>query len=160
MKIIIKNRLKTIVRPVVKPVLKTALKTLINTTAFLLTVFSFVSVSVADEAASNSQIVGDADRGRLPFFGCQTCHYPYREMGHNTGPNLYGIFGRKAGSYEDFAYYSDVLKQADFIWTPEILDLWLRDSTKMLPGTTMMAVPIADAQKRADLIEYMKQYQD
>ncbi len=136
------------------------MKIIVNLTVFLLAVLSFLAVPVAAEMSSDSEVVGDATRGRLPFFGCQTCHYPHKEMGHNTGPNLYGIFGKEAGSAEDFTYYSDALKQASFIWTPAILDLWLQDPTKMLPDTIMMAVPIKDAQKRADLIEYMKQFQD
>lgn len=133
---------------------------IMNIAVFVLAISSFFAVPVMAEISEETEIVGDASRGRLPFFGCQTCHYPHKEMGHNTGPNLYGIFGREAGSYEDFTYYSDALKQANFIWTPEILDLWLQDPTKMMPGTIMMAVPIKDAQKRADLIEYLKQFQD
>ena len=136
------------------------MKVLLKITFFSLVVISFLGVSVNAEIPSESVIVGDPARGRLPFFGCQMCHYPQKGMGHNTGPNLYGIFGKEAGSSEDFTYYSDALKQANFIWTPEILDLWLEDPTKMLPGTIMMAVPIKDPQKRADLIAYLRQFQD
>jgi cytochrome c len=128
---------------------------------FALSVAYFcVTSSVFADTMDDGKLVGDADRGRLPFFGCSTCHFSHKGGGHNTGPNLYGIFGREAGSYEDFRYYSEALRQAKFVWTPEILDLWLEDPGKMMPGTIMMAKPMPDAQRRADLIERLKQFQD
>ena len=98
---------------------------------------------------------GDAERGRLVFGSCRTCHYPDAFMGHNYGPNLSRIFGKVAGKQEGFEYYSETFKQAEFVWTPQMLFLWLADPLAMFPDTTMMARPIADPQARADLIAYL-----
>jgi len=103
---------------------------------------------------------GDAERGRLVFAACRTCHYPEKLVGNHNGPSLFAIFGRKAGTREGFEYYSDTLKKADFTWTPELLDLWLANPRTFLPGTAMVFVGLPNAQDRADLIEYLKQFHD
>ncbi|PPE74129.1 adenylate cyclase [Solimonas fluminis] len=102
---------------------------------------------------------GDAERGRLAFGQCRTCHYPEKTYGDHNGPNLYGIFGRKAGSVASYAYYSEEMKKAGFDWTPELLDFWLANMGKFLPGSTMVVFQTTP-QQRADIIEYLKQFKD
>lgn len=99
---------------------------------------------------------GDYERGRLVFGQCRTCHYPEKEMGHNNGPSLHRIFGQVAGKQAGFEHYSDSFREAEFVWTPRLLFLWLADPLAMFPETTMMARGIPDAQQRADLIAYLK----
>lgn len=106
--------------------------------------------------AGAEQVVGDPERGRLVFGPCRTCHYPDPAMGHNNGPNLYRIFGKVAGKQGGFDYYSDTFKNAEFVWTPQLLDLWLADPRGMFPGSTMMSLGVPDPQRRADLIAYLK----
>jgi cytochrome c len=113
-----------------------------------------LSASAAAEAPK-----GDAERGRLVFGQCRTCHYPEKTYGDHNGPNLYGIFGRKAGSVGSYAYYSDEMKKAGFDWTPELLDFWLANMGKFLPGSTMVVFETTP-QQRADIIEYLKQFKD
>jgi len=69
---------------------------------------------------------GDAAAGEKAFKKCKACHTiasPEGEVifkGGKTGPNLYGVVGRVAGS-EDFKY-GDGLKEANaagFVWTAE-----------------------------------------
>jgi len=113
-----------------------------------------LSVTASAEAPQ-----GDAERGRLVFGQCRTCHYPEKAYGDHNGPNLYGIFGRKAGSRESYAYYSAEMKQAGFVWTPELLDFWLANPRKFLPDSTMVVFETTP-QERADLIEYLKPFRD
>lgn len=53
---------------------------------------------------------GDAEAGKKAFNKCKSCHQivdPAGEVivkGGKTGPNLYGIAGRAAGTVEDFKY--------------------------------------------------------
>ena len=72
-----------------------------------------------------------------------------------TGPNLYGIFGRKAGAVADYAY-SEGLKGAGVIWSTETLDTWLKDPRAMVAGTKMSFMGVKDDKDRADLIAYLK----
>ncbi len=102
---------------------------------------------------------GNAERGRLVFGQCRTCHYPEKAYGDHNGPNLYGIFGRKAGSVASYAYYSDEMKKAGFDWTPELLDFWLANMGKFLPNSTMVVFETTP-QERADIIEYLRQFKD
>lgn len=99
---------------------------------------------------------GSAERGRLVFAACRTCHYPEKFMGHNNGPNLHRIFGKVAGKQEGFEYYSELFKDAEFVWTPDLLYRWLEDPQKMFPTSNMMSLGVPDAQQRADLIAFLR----
>jgi cytochrome c len=100
---------------------------------------------------------GDAERGRLVFGACRTCHYPQAAMGHNNGPNLHRIFGRVVGKQPGFDYYSEVFKAAEFVWTPQLMYAWLESPMTMFPQSTMMSLGVPDSQDRADLIAYLEQ---
>ena len=122
-------------------------------------IFSVLLMTAAGSQASGAPatpVTGDAERGRQLFAACRTCHYPEAQAGNHNGPSLHAIFGRKAGTREGFAYYSDAMKNAGFVWTPELLDIWLANPKTFLPGNHMVFVPPATAQDRADLIEYLK----
>ena len=100
---------------------------------------------------------GDAERGRLVFGPCRTCHYAEAYMGHNNGPNLHRIFGKVAGKQTGFDYYSDEFKAAQFVWTPDLMFVWLEDPLGKFPGSSMMSLGVPDPQARADLINYLEQ---
>ena len=90
------------------------------------------------------------------FAPCRTCHYAQKFMGHNNGPNLHRIFGKVAGKQQGFDYYSDLFRNAEFVWTPDLMYLWLADPQKMFPGSTMMSLGVPDPQRRADLIAFLQ----
>jgi cytochrome c len=96
-----------------------------------------------------------ASRGQAAFKACISCHTLSRTGQKLNGPNLHRIFGRKAGTRENFAY-SAAMKQADFTWDAAKLDAWIADPTAFLPGTTMAVPGVADAQTRADLVAFLK----
>ena len=99
---------------------------------------------------------GDADRGRLVFAACRTCHYTEPYMGHNNGPSLHRIFGKVAGKQSGFDYYSDSFKKAEFVWTPQLMYVWLENPMAIFPGSSMMSLGVPDPQRRADLVEFLK----
>ena len=110
-------------------------------------------------ASAKPALVGDAARGRKVFFQCRTCHYPEKAYGNHNGPNLYSIFGRKAGTREGYEHYSETMKNAGFVWTPELLDFWLANPKTFLPDSAMVVFDTTP-QERADLIAYLKQFHD
>ncbi len=110
--------------------------------------------AAADELQSRLALAS-VDRGRLVFGPCRTCHYPDAFMGHNTGPNLSGIFGKVAGKQTGFDGYSAYFKAAEFVWTPQLMFAWLENPMAMFPESRMMSRGVPDPQDRADLIAYL-----
>lgn len=96
----------------------------------------------------------DPSRGRQLFLACSACHTVAAGDAHGVGPNLAGVFGRRAGSLGDFGY-SDVLREAGFVWTTERLDDWLAAPGEVLPGSRMIFRPLQEAADRADLLVWL-----
>lgn len=96
----------------------------------------------------------DLDNGQREFALCRSCH-TITEGGPNmTGPNLYGLFGRTAGTAPKFNY-SQPVKTAGFAWDADHLDKWLTDPRAFLPGNRMTFVGVKDPKDRADVIAYL-----
>lgn len=96
----------------------------------------------------------DLANGQSKFALCRSCHTLNEGGANMTGPNLYGLFGRKAASHEKFNY-SDAMKGAGFTWDAAHLDQWIADPRAMLPGNRMTFVGVKDAKDRTDLIAYL-----
>jgi len=124
---------------------------------FLVCALQVHDLLAQEEVTAAMLELGDAERGRLVFAPCRTCHSPRASTGHGNGPNLNGIFGRVAGKQAGFDYYSETFKQARFVWTPQLMYTWLEAPMKMYPGTSMMSGGIPDARDRADLVAYLLQ---
>lgn len=93
----------------------------------------------------------DAEYGRNLALQCRTCHNLDDSTSSPLGPSLYGLFGRRAGSLDDFAY-SPALQDADFVWTPRVLDAWIAAPWRFVPGNRMAFVGVADQGARDALI--------
>ncbi|MEO6378265.1 MAG: cytochrome c family protein [Caulobacteraceae bacterium] len=98
---------------------------------------------------------GDVAAGKLQFNKCLSCHTVVKGGPVMTGPNLYGIFGEKAGVRPGFAF-SPQMKAAGFNWDAARMDTWITKPDAMLPGTKMTFVGIKDAKQRIDVIAYIK----
>ncbi len=98
---------------------------------------------------------GDLENGKRKFAMCRSCHTINQGGPNMTGPNLYGVFGRKAGAVEGFAY-SDAVKKAGFVWEAKHLDQWLVDPRGFMPGTKMSFMGLKEAKDRVDVIAYLK----
>ena len=96
----------------------------------------------------------DLANGQAKFAFCQSCHTIAAGGPNITGPNLHGVFGRKAGSLEGYSY-SDGLKAAGWTWDAAHLDKWLTNPKADIPGTKMTFAGIANAKDRTDLIAYL-----
>lgn len=97
----------------------------------------------------------DLENGRRVFARCRSCHTVTEGGPNMTGPNLYGVFGRQAGSQPKYNY-STAVKEAGFEWDAERLDHWLENPRTFLPGSRMSFPGIADATDRRDVIAFLK----
>ena len=98
---------------------------------------------------------GDAARGAKVFGTCIACH-SLRVGEHLTGPSLAGMVGRRAGTTDGLARYSEALRKTDVIWDEKSLDAWIADPQKFIPGNLMTFRGLRDAGQRADLIAFLK----
>lgn len=97
----------------------------------------------------------DLANGRQVFARCRSCHTVTEGGPNMTGPNLYGVFGRPAGSEPRFNY-SAAVKEAGFVWDAERLDHWLENPRTFLRGTKMSFPGLPDATDRRDVIAWLK----
>src|SRR5438105_15123525 len=77
-----------------------------------------------------------AAAGQAVFNRCKICHTIEAGGRNVVGPNLHGIFGRKAGSVENFEY-SPALKESGVVWDDDALTKYLRDPKAFIPGDRM-----------------------
>lgn len=96
----------------------------------------------------------DIENGQRKFALCRSCHTINQGGPNMTGPNLHGVFGRKAGTLAGFNY-SDAVKAAGFTWDGPHLDQWLTDPRGFMPGTRMTFAGLRDPKDRTDLIAYL-----
>ena len=99
---------------------------------------------------------GVAAHGELLFKQrCSICHVADKGGKNGLGPVLYGAYGRKVGQSPGFAY-SDGVKAAGFVWTPEKLNQWIQKPASVVPGAKMVLAPVDQPQDRADIIAFLK----
>lgn len=84
---------------------------------------------------------GDPEAGEAAFRQCIACHVVTDPDGNvlagrnaRTGPNLYGIAGRDAGSIEDFRYGPGMaeLAEAGLVWTEETFSEYVPNATQFM----------------------------
>ena len=90
----------------------------------------------------------------IAFERCVACHSG-KEATKDLGPNLAGVFGRKAGSREDFRY-SRPMQRSGVTWDERSLDAFLKAPDQFVPGTRMPFEGLASDAERAEVIRYLK----
>lgn len=78
---------------------------------------------------------GDPDKGEKGFNKCKSCHMVVSDAGDviikggKTGPNLWGVVGRTAGSVEGFNYGDDIVTAGEqgLAWDAESFAAYTAD---------------------------------
>ena len=100
-------------------------------------------------------VAADIVAGQTQFNKCKICHS--LEAGKNmVGPSLHGLFGRKAGTADNFAY-SAAMKESGITWDDQTLTKYVHDPKAVVPGGKMAFPGIKDDQQIADLLAYLHQ---
>jgi len=106
-------------------------------------------------AASADPAPGDPARGEAVFKAqCAACHLAKAtDKSPPIGPQLRGVIGRKAGSWDHFAY-TPAMKKAGFTWDAKVLDKYLENPYAVVPGAAM-GLLVPSVEHRADVIAYL-----
>ena len=92
------------------------------------------------------------------FARCVVCHDVKKGGPDRLGPNLFGTYGKPAGTHGSFAY-SAALKGSGLKWDDATLDKWLDDPKGLVPGNRMIFPGLKDAAKRKEIVDYLKTLQ-
>lgn len=105
-------------------------------------------IAAADPAKGN----GDATI-------CKACHSVKKGAPAKTGPNLWGVVGRDKASFPGF-HYTPALSSLGGKWTYDDLNHFLENPQKYAKGTAMFYDGVKNAEKRAELIAYLRTLAD
>jgi cytochrome c len=89
---------------------------------------------------------------------CKSCHNLDAGGPNLTGPNLYGVEGRKPGSHAGFTYSASM---TDFggknaAWSYDLLYQFLKNPQAYLSGTKMTFVGLKKPDDRVNVIAYLR----
>ena len=99
----------------------------------------------------------DAAAGEKVFAQCRACHQVGETAKNAVGPVLNGLFGRKAGTVEGYAY-SPANKNSGLTWDEATFRDYIKDPRAKIPGTKMIYAGVKDEQRVTDLVAYLKQF--
>jgi cytochrome c len=109
-------------------------------------------------AQSVPALAQDAAAGQRVFAQCRACHTVDNGGRNGVGPNLFGIYGKKAGQREGFRYSANMqeLAQGGLTWTSENLNIYLRNPKDLVPRGSMAFAGVRNDEQRANLIAYLQ----
>ena len=130
---------------------------------------ALASAFLVAPAFADGHATGDAAAGEKVFKKCKSCHMIADadgnaiQKGGKSGPNLYGLFGRTAGSYEGFKYSKGLkaVGETGSTWDEEMFVAWVADPSKYLTDTlgkkerSKMSFKLKDAEDAANLWAYL-----
>lgn len=111
-------------------------------------------VPVTPETPFEKQVRADT------YKWCRFCHTVEKNGPHLVGPNLYHIFGQKAGTVPNFTY-TTVMADAGrhgLVWTDERIAWFIADPQKHMPGTAMIVSsgPIPDSKVQQAVVNLLR----
>lgn len=134
----------------------------------------FAILAILATTAGPAFAAGDAAKGEAAFKQCQTCHVVVDEAGNTlagkgskTGPNLYGLIGRTAGSLEGFKYGESIVAvgAAGYVWDEAGFVEYAQDPAAFLKAKlddksakSKMSFKVKNAETAADLYAFLSQF--
>ena len=108
-------------------------------------------------AWANQSFAADPTAGEKVFGKCRACHQVGETARNGVGPELNGLFGRKAGSVEGYTY-SVAYRALDKVWDETNFATYIRDLKGTTPGTKMAFPGLKNDEDIANLTAFLKQY--
>ena len=103
-----------------------------------------ISAAILGLLAAPALAEGDPAKGEKGFNKCKSCHTVMSDSGDvivkggKTGPNLWGVAGRTAGTVEGFKYGDDLVAAGEggLVWDEESFVAYAADPRKFLREVT------------------------
>lgn len=115
-----------------------------------------ISIALICAAGTVAAQSGDAAKGERVFNQqCKTCHTVEKGGRNGVGPNLFGMFGRKAGTVEGFSA-SDAMQKSGIVWDDKAVQEYLRDPRAKVPDAKMVFVGLKRQEQLDDVLAYLK----
>lgn len=102
---------------------------------------------------------GDPIAGKATFAKCASCHQVGPSARGAFGPQLTGIIGRPAGSTKDFNY-SSAMKNSRIVWSEASLRAFIKAPNDVVPGNKMRFYGVSNEKQVADLIAYLRKFDE
>lgn len=113
--------------------------------------------------AALAEDIGDATWGATLFAQqCNACHQIGEGAINRVGPQLNGLFGRRAGSAADFTYSRSMARMGSdgLTWRLETLDAYIENPKALVSGTRMNYRGMKDPEARAALMAFLRNWSD
>jgi cytochrome c len=114
-------------------------------------------VAALSVAMSTAAPAADVENGKSVWNKCRACHQLGENAKNMVGPILNGLFGRKAGTVEGYAY-TEANKSSGIVWDEKNFREYIKNPKAKIPNTKMVFAGLTDEQDIDDLIAYLKQY--
>lgn len=91
---------------------------------------------------------------------CMACHRIGPNAANAVGPQLNGLFGRKAGSVPNFNYSQAYRTPptSEKVWSEENFRVYIRNPREVTPGTRMVYAGLRNEDQINALVEYLKSF--
>ncbi|MGI9258323.1 MAG: c-type cytochrome [Gammaproteobacteria bacterium] len=110
------------------------------------------SLSVSAEAA-------DLVNGEALFLEhCSACHTVIERVRDKSGPNLHGLLGRRAGSEDYSAGFTEEMVSSGLTWEIATVQAFVNAPSRMVRGTKMVFRGLPEFDERIDLACYLEQF--
>lgn len=115
----------------------------------------------ADVAPDWGTVLPTADvaAGATVSTKCQSCHNFANGGPNQTGPNLWGVIGRKPGTHPGFAYSAGMIAEGEKLpaWDYAHIYEFLKGPAAYVSGTKMSFVGLKQREDRINVIAWLRQ---
>lgn len=104
-------------------------------------------------------VAQDASPGQRAFNQCRACHTLNAGGRSGVGPNLHGLFGRRAGSIEGYRYSAAMRERGEggLVWNDDTLRAYIADPKAVVPNGSMPYAGLRNEQQQTDLLAFLRE---
>lgn len=117
------------------------------------------ATAAATDAPAADQPAVELTPNQRTLNTCRACHTFEKGQRALIGPNLHGLFGRRAASIEGFRYSANMraLGATGHVWSEQTLRPYLTNPRAVVPQTAMRFPGIPSEQHLEEFIPFLKE---